>query len=345
MMYRQYRTQSETKPGLFSDVDHKLWPMYRNRMKFSSMKKFYKRITYERNTVNKAPGSAAALNAEVKWYTSKVLEPSVKAFMAPFIGWDEPSKIIVLRNVHFHIPLKVLASADVKLGTRSYDSSCSIIPQEKYWNQMLSYGKTWSRSTDNRSLCKDATAEASYPSKRDYMAWRDESTTTKKFGFRVTYLKHPVNDSGSPERHDDLCVSIFGNDPSCDYTEDAVVQNFIRFFFFHRPGSADISSCLNNSYNVFESISNRIRSLGDALRASNTFNSVNVIGSSLYFGFKCGASTFSEDDVFLRWIDFSHVEGVPSHEKDDGILQGIDNLLAHFELVKKACQKQGLVKL
>ena len=269
--------------------------------------KFQRRISYNADLVFKYPGSKYAVDNETAWYTNASLEDSIRSFMAPFIRLE--NEIIVLRNVHANISSCHLARADVKLGIRSYDSSCSTKPDVKYLNNMLCQGAAWNQPTP--------------PSKLDYMSWRDESTTTKRYGFRITYLQHPFfsDDSNNVES------IIFGRDPETDYTDQMVYENLSRFF--RNPNPDDLMG--NTRTRVLSEVRRNTVSLLQALRSSPVFNSVNIIGSSLYFGFDFHAG----NKVFVRWIDFSHVEGLCEHGKYDGVLSGLENFLAFLPNTNK----------
>ena len=85
----------------------------------------------------------------------------------------------------------------------------------------------------------------------------------------------------------------------------------------------------DNSRNMLSEFVNELLILKDILENSLLFQSYNIIGSSIHFGY----DYYNKNHLFLQWIDFSHATKLMKHEiKDDGIIDGITSLI---ELLKK----------
>eukprot|EP00944_MAST-04C_sp_MAST-4C-sp1_P006891 g6891.t1 len=189
-----------------------------------------------------------------------------------------------------------LASADVKLGTRSYEHDASTVGDVKYWSKMLEYGTSW-RSITNKNI---------FPSKVDFMRWRDESTTTKAYGFRITYMQHPTRSNDKKKGH---------------YMYDPVqIQQSSAYFLVCLRSFLQVDSAISAENYILHQLLKELETLKSVLENSALFSCHNVIGSSLHIGY----DYFTKKKLFVKWIDFSHAKKlVGTDTKDDGVLIGL----------------------
>ena len=287
----------------------------------SLLKRQQKRIDFKGKYVYKKPGKMKYLQRELEWY-NKCWEGENDIRLQNYISKchgtisstndEEHADIISLDNFLYKFyksesERKVfnnLASSDIKIGTRSYEYNASTVGHINYWHKMLEFGTSWSSRNNNNGT-------NIFPSKLDFMKWRDESTTTKKYGFRITYMQHPYQD----EEHY-MYDPVKIQQGSIMY----ILQCFRGFFQVNKK---------KNRIEMLRKFIYELRILKDILEKSILFQSYNIIGSSLHFGY----DYYNKNQLFLQWIDFSHATKLDKNEvKDDGLLHGISSLI---ELLKR----------
>ena len=161
---------------------------------------------------------------------------------------------------------------------------------------MLEYGTSWCSTTNNNI----------FPSKVDFMRWRDESTTTKAYGFRITYMQHPTRSNDEKKGHymyDPVEIQQSGAYFSCVST---IIFASWLCHFSRKRYSAPIIEAIRNSENVLEN-------------------------SALFFSSQCDRVFIAyrlrllcQKKLFVKWIDFSHAKKlVGTDTKDDGVLIGL----------------------
>ena len=278
------------------------------------LKRQQKRISFKGKYVYKAPGKDVYLQRELQWYRScwgvesdtRIRNYVSKCHgLAPLENGLHP-KIIILDNTLYTFyengePLfNSLASADVKLGTRSFEHDASTVGDVKYWSKMLEYGTSWCSTTNDKI----------FPSKVDFMRWRDESTTTKAHGFRFTYMQHPTSSKDKMKGH-------YMYDPVQIQQSDAYFLMCLRSFL-------QVSSSVSSENDILYQLLEQLKTLENVLKNLALFSCHNVIGSSLHIGY----DYFAKKKLFVKWIDFSHTKKlVGENTKDDGVLIGIASLI------------------
>ena len=110
----------------------------------------------------------------MRWY-SICHRDRVLRFVPKVLSVDEIDNVIFMEDLTRNLICKA-PIADIKLGRRSYVENVPSSPDERYNAKMRSFGVKW----------EDMHHGAVYPSKRDYMQWRDRTTTTHSLGFRFT---------------------------------------------------------------------------------------------------------------------------------------------------------------
>ena len=145
---------------------------------------------------------------------------------------------------------------------------------------MLEYGTSWCSTTSDNI----------FPSKVDFMRWRDESTRTKVHGFRFTYMQHPMRSNDKMKGH-------YMYDPV------QIQQSEHTFLFVYDHFCKLILPCRRKRH--FAPIAGTIRNPENVLENLALFSCHNVIGSSLHIGYDYFAKK-----TFVKWIDFSHTKSL-----------------------------------
>ena len=288
---------NKVKNGKFGNVLHLL-------------KRQLKRISFKDKYVYKSPGKDIYLQRELQWYSScwKVeSDTRIRNYVSKCHGLaplqdDSANRSMVLENTLYNFyengepQFYCLASADVKLGTRSYEHDASTVGDVKYWSKMLEYGTSWCSTTNNNI----------FPSKVDFMRWRDESTTTKAYGFRITYMQHPTRSNDEKKGH---------------YMYDPVeIQQSGAYFLVCLRSFLQVGSAISAENDILHQLLKQLETLKNVLENSALFSRHNVIGSSLHIGY----DYFAKKKLFVKWIDFSHAKKlVGTDTKDDGVLIGL----------------------
>jgi hypothetical protein len=308
-LHKQKHCLSVNKVGKFGTV-------------LSLLKRQQKRIDFVDEFVHKKPGKLKYLEKELEWYDKCWGEKSdarFRNYVTKCYGATSDDTIVLHNFLYYFYhhkkqPFYNLASSDVKLGTRSYELNASSKGDIKYWHKMLEFGTSWKITRKGKKNV--------FPSKLDYMKWRDESTTTGKYGYRVTYMQRPLasnimDDDGSPKQS----LEHYMYDP-VEIQQGNIVYILQCFLDFFQVKD-------NNSRNMLSGFVNELLILKDVLENSLLFQSYNIIGSSIHFGY----DYYKKKYLFLQWIDFSHATELKKHEiKDDGIIDGITSLI---ELLNK----------
>ncbi|KAH9260862.1 hypothetical protein BASA81_001329 [Batrachochytrium salamandrivorans] len=194
---------------------------------------------------------------------------------------------------------------DVKLGFRSYKQDCSNEAKTSYFEKYLALannnhvegGKHWLNLPPNQRVL----------GKRDYLEFRDASTTSKECGFRLTALKH--------------------GEFSVSQDESKTVDSLVEFskvmerFLYSTRGTFDSELCAG--------FIEELHTVLECFQDSEVFTKSDFVGTSLLFVHCNGVPV-------IRWIDFANVTSLKQENGEDGngvvfgcrlIMQVLDTLL------------------
>lgn len=201
---------------------------------------------------------------------------------------------------------------DIKLGKRSYRKDCQNVPESSYFlkyktfKHALSLGKTektWNEIVGLKGgpIC----LQESKLGKRDYLAFRDCTTTSVELGFRLTALSH----------------GNYNVSQDCSRFIESRIQ-FIESIerFLSKESRLNIA--------VATSFTDQLGDLLNAISTSKIFQTYEMVGTSLLL-LHCNGK------AVIRWIDFSNA--TPGVCKEcNGIEDGIRQIrLTIIELIKK----------
>ncbi|GBG34188.1 Inositol polyphosphate multikinase [Hondaea fermentalgiana] len=201
---------------------------------------------------------------------------------------------------------------DVKLGLRSFRSDCPNEPKSEYYNKYATFETELSPGRAEEiweTLVGDRDGPASLSDgklgKRDYLAFRDATTTSRELGFRLTALVH--------------------GDYRVSQADSRSVETRIQFleglehYLYNEDGF---------SLDVAEQFVNELSKVQEALSESRLFRRYELVGTSLLFLHANGKAA-------IRFIDFAN--STPSDVADrNGVLQGVQRLtMAIEELIMK----------
>ena len=245
--------------------------------------------------LTKYPPKPDELASAVAWYPAATADARLAPFLPAFHGavGDTGFK---MSNALAEFDAATTSVLDIKVGTRTYVETCSAAPSARYDSKFAGFG-----------------VERTGASKLDYMQWRDASTTSKEFGFRVTAARIARGDGAfasfptssepraaweaacGPPRAAELMVASFAHEAEGKPRAD-VVKAFIS----------------------------KLQELQAALSKSAVFQSREIIGSSLLFAYDATGR------ASVTWIDFAHVYEPEQGGKKDGIEAGVAALVALF---------------
>ena len=232
-------------------------------------------------------------------------------------------------------------SYSLQVGTRTWIETVSAKPEPQYAAKFADFG----------------VAVTSPKSKRDYMRWRDQSTTTSTLGFRFTGMAvarscsgpgpHPPSPRTTPS-----FVKLGDGEQMLAWTSgvglSATALPLVLCFLHDGVGFRG---------DVAGAVVAHLRDLQTRLTASAVFGATEVIGSSLLLVYDRGPAGVDVETgrpfgVCVRWIDFSNTyaptvgwDDVDVREgrcgagdvgltgaavKKDGVLHGVASLVEVF---------------
>lgn len=203
---------------------------------------------------------------------------------------------------------------DIKLGKRSFSAECENIPKDSYFNKYATFEKDLASRTVERIWKTLGYGKTDGPpslkggklGKRDYLSFRDATTTSHELAFRLTALKH--------------------GDYKVTQSDSRSIETRVQFIDClerYLTGSNGFNTHLAHQF--LEQLSD----ISVAITQSKVFPKYEMIGTSLLF-------LHSDGKAAIRWIDFAN--SIPCEHKNDfnQIPTGINYLqLAIEELVNK----------
>ena len=327
-------------------------------------------ISYTPTGCVKTPPKKSQFESETSWYRAVAKhEPNgIAKFMPIFRGISTANNAFDLEDVTREFDLNTMSVADYKLGKRSYTRHVSRVPDERYTKKLKemykvdwyatatdeskskskSKGKRKSKSNNEhlpRSVISSFTSCASIssttssipaptpslpPSKYDYMKWRDNTSTSSTLGFRLTAMRVKRLENKNPEK---VNTYNFGKGvDTLDWTKrqaslNAAAEYSLRYFL----GGDDINKVRASAF------SKKLMEFAEVMSSSLLLRTHEIIGSSILLCYDL--SQGNEDNVCVKWIDFSHVhlketkgvevvkdEGKCNYIGPDGIIEGVRNL-------------------
>lgn len=143
--------------------------------------------------------------------------------------------------------------------------------------------------------------------KRDYLRFRDATTTSALHGYRLTGLRHGD-------------YSISQNEARSIESQEQFAEKVERFLW--TPNGFNVQVALR--------FRNQLDQIIQAISDSQIYPNYEIIGSSLLF-------IHSAQNTAIRWIDFANSIKKPAQD-ENGIRTGIQNLQTVFDdLIKKHC--------
>lgn len=172
---------------------------------------------------------------------------------------------------------------DVKLGFRSYKLDCSNEAKASYFEKYLALA----------SHCKhpllNLPPDQRVLGKRDYLEFRDASTTSKECGFRLTALKHGEFSVSQDESKTVDCLAEFSN----------VLERFLH----STRGTFDSELCAG--------FVEELHAVLECFEESQVFPKSDFVGTSLLLVHCNGVPV-------IRWIDFANVTRVEEEREGGG---------------------------
>jgi len=201
---------------------------------------------------------------------------------------------------------------DIKLGVRSFRANCENDPKESYFTKFTTFEQDLSPGRAEE-LWKQICGSKDGPrclrngklGKRDYLAFRDATTTSHELGFRLTALVHG-----------DYRVSQ--NDSRSLETKTQFLE-CLEHYLCNEQGF---------DMGVATQFVDELKAVSLALSKSEVYHQHELVGTSLLF-LHCNGK------AAIRWIDFAN--SMPSEGGDDnGISDGVHRMsLAVQELIGK----------
>jgi len=192
---------------------------------------------------------------------------------------------------------------DIKLGERSFGTVAPNTPETAYYekysqfHKQLSSGRTekiWEEISDGPDGPK-CLSEGKL-GKKDYLSFRDGSTTSRELGMRLTALAHK-----------DYKVSQ--DESRIIETKEKFVLTLSRFFSSHNTVDKSIIAAYIT----------QLEAIVNAINSSKLYPKYDMVGTSLLF-LHCNGR------VAVRWIDFANCH-LCDDVDDNGILNGIEKLI------------------
>lgn len=197
---------------------------------------------------------------------------------------------------------------DIKLGFRSFRADAPNEPKSSYFEKYMRFVKEVAPHLVKQVWKKCVGSEEGPESlmtgllgKRDYLSFRDGTTTSCECGFRLTALRHFNFEISQEEARKVDSVQAFR--PFC--------ENFLA------SGPNGFDSELAAGF------IEELQGIQEAFEDSEIFHHYDFIGTSLLFVHQGGVPA-------IRWIDFANVS-TPSSEDRNGVLNGIANLISDLE--------------
>lgn len=263
-------------------------------------------------------------------YSAGLADP----LLSPFLSTLYPSAagpgelVLAMEDATVGLDPTSLCVMDVKLGTRTWVETVSTKATPAYIEKFRVFG-----------------VERASASKKDYMQWRDESTTTATLGYRVTGMT--VRRAAVDDTLPSSCWILPDGDSYLAWCgavglSDSAAAVFRSFLHDGRRFHAEVARTFLHS----------LRQFREALTLSPLFHRLEFIGTSLLFAYdrrwRAGSDPAPAPGVVLRWIDFSNVyvptvgvdDGGPPAKKD-GVLVGVDSLIALFEGFEARCADEA----
>lgn len=191
---------------------------------------------------------------------------------------------------------------DIKLGTRSFRKDCPNEPQTSYFSKYKTFENSLAPGKAEK-FWKDLVNDPNGPKalqkgklgKRDYLSFRDATTTSLELGFRLTALVHG-----------DYKVSQ--NESKCIDTKIQFLERLEHFLYSERGFDRTIATAFLEQLELIQ----------HAALQSKMFKSHDMVGSSLLF-------LYSNDKAVIRWIDFANstVDNSAGEDNYNGILHGL----------------------
>jgi len=198
---------------------------------------------------------------------------------------------------------------DVKLGFRSFKSNLSNEPKAAYYGKYLQFRDELSSARVQQvwaSIGVEPTGPESMKKgllgKRDYLRFRDATTTSSKFGYRLTAL-----------RHDEFNIS------QAESRSVIALDGFVKVLDRFLVGPNGFDEELAAGY--IEEVQNLL----GKMRQSALFPKYDIVGSSLLLMHCNGVPA-------VRWIDFGSVSE-PAPPDGNGLLEGIQGLLSVLDML------------
>mmetsp|Transcript_9686 Transcript_9686/g.11629 ORF Transcript_9686/g.11629 Transcript_9686/m.11629 type:complete len:496 (+) Transcript_9686:2-1489(+) len=200
---------------------------------------------------------------------------------------------------------ELVSQMEIKMGLRTYAANAANEPItsffSKYAEMVLDLeprfaSETWKSMPGVESEHGPKSLMTGKLGKRDYLSFRDATTTSAKYGFRLTSLKHE------------------------HYT---VSQDEARRLALHEDFVLKVARFLSTPYGfnlpVAISFLNQLIEIRKIFLISPVFQAYDLVGTSLLF-------LHSGENAVIKWVDFAKTsEGASSDH--NGIALGIDNLI------------------
>ena len=268
------------------------------------------------NRLTKVEDKATQFDTELEFYaTARDANDSLYTVMPDLLGADTNSspRKMFLSDVTAQVRSaggEEISIMDVKLGRHSFGSACPNKPEARYKQKYDAFASSLSSDTTARlwtSLGFEARGPpsmlASPPllGKRDYLAFRDASTTSAVAGFRLTASKHP---GGGVSQVDSKSIATVG-------------EFIVKLGEFLEPTSSGTSR-----REIAMRFAAELSRVHDAAKASDLVASRELVGTSLLL-------VHSSSRATIAWIDFANANkaaGDEKHRDANGILDGIQEL-------------------
>lgn len=255
----------------------------------------HENITFLGNgTVWKRVGKADRLASASAFYRAAHGGDPIFTFSPEFFGiTGERRDTLILADVTRDFDPSTTSVMDIKVGTKTYTESVSVTSAPAYVRKMRDqYGV-------HRRSC----------SKKDYMTYRDRTSTTSTHGFRITAVRAAHGDEF-------YAVPVCANSGGVAWYDavgrDEAISRSLRYF------AHDGVVCHRD---VLAFFADEVDRFADALEASAFFASREFVGTSLLFVFD-----HRRRGMRMKWIDFAHVYEPTRGKKNDGVLFGARSL-------------------